>query len=147
MVGGDIDGGELRRVRVLIRHTVDCLDLKAVLGVGLQVADCHAPLRQTQVARRDFYIVVAARAHAALGQALLADDVVEDVVAAARVTRLAPLQDEVGLIDVGDDAAWRRGDGCGGRKKKKKRGRKQCQFISIQIRFIGMTEVLTKQQY
>lgn len=117
LVGGDVDGGELRRVRVLIRHAVDGLDLKAVLGVGLQVSDRHAPLRQAQVARRDVYIVVAARAHAALGQALLADDVVEYVVAAARVTRLAPLQDQVGLVDVGDDVARGRGNGCGRNKR------------------------------
>jgi hypothetical protein len=72
------------------------------------------------VARRDVHVVVAARAHATLRQALFADDVVEDVTSTARVARLAPLQDQGGLIDVGDDAARCRGDGCGGRKEEEK---------------------------
>lgn len=120
LVGGNVDGGELRRVWALIRHAVDSLDLKAVLGVCLQVADRHTTLCQAQVARRDVHIVIAARAHATLRQALLADDVVKDVTSTARVAWLTPLQDQGGLIDVGDDAARRRGDGCGGRKEEEK---------------------------
>ena len=120
LVGGDVDGGELRGVGALVGHAVHCLDLKAVLRVRLQVAHGDAPLHQAQVTRRDLHVVVAARAHAALGQALLADDVVEDVVAAAGVARVAPLQHQRGLVDVGDDAArgrWNRWveEGGGGR--------------------------------
>ena len=110
LVGGDVDGVELRRVRAPGGHAVDRLDLEAVLGVGLQVPDGHAALGQAQVARGDVHVVVAARAHAALGRALLADDVVEDVLAAARVARLAPLQHQGGLVDVGDDVARGGGD-------------------------------------
>ena len=109
MVGGDVDGGELRSVGALVGHAVHRLDLEAVLRVRLQVAHGHAALHQAQVARRDLHVVVAAGAHAALRQALLADDVVEDVVAAARLARVAPLQHQRGLVDVGDDAARGRG--------------------------------------
>jgi len=118
LVGGDVDGGELRGVRALVGHAVHRLDLEAVLRVRLQVAHGDAPLHQAQVARRDLHVVVAAGAHAALGQALLADDVVEDVVAAARVERVAPLQHQRGLVDVGDDAAGGRRNRWGGRKGK-----------------------------
>lgn len=82
--------------------------------MGLQVAHGDAALGQPEVARRDVHVVVAARAHASLGEALLADDVVEDVVAAAQVARVAPLQHQRGLVHAGDDVARRGGHGCGG---------------------------------
>lgn len=122
LIGGDVDRGELRRVRALVGHAVDRLDLEAVLRVGLEVAHGHAALGQPQVARRDVHVVVAPRAHAALGQALLADDVVEDVVAAAQVARVAPLQHQRGLVHAGDDVARRRGNGCGGEGEKRVSG-------------------------
>lgn len=64
----------------------------------LQVADGHAALGQAEVARRDVNVVVTPRAHSPLGQALLTDDVVEDVFAAAHLTRLAPFQHERGFV-------------------------------------------------
>lgn len=75
--------------------------------MGLQVAHSNASLGQPEVSRRDVHIVVAARAHAPLGQALLADDVVEDVVAAAQVAGIAPFQDQRGLVHDGDNVARR----------------------------------------
>lgn len=121
LIGGDVDRRELRRVGALVRNAVDRLDLEAVLRVGLQVAHGDAALGQPEVTRRDVHVVVAARAQAPLGQALLADDVVEDVVAAAQVARVAPLQDQRGLVHAGDDVARRGGHGCereGGRETK-----------------------------
>lgn len=105
LIGGDIDRGKLWRVWALVRNAVDRLDLEAVLRVGLQVAHGNSALGQPEVSRRDVHVVVAARAHAPLGQALLADDVVEDVVTAAQVARVAPLQDQRGLVHAGDDVA------------------------------------------
>lgn len=60
LVSGDVHCGELRCVGALVGNTIDCLDLKAVLRVGLQVTDRYATLGQAQVARRDVDIVVTA---------------------------------------------------------------------------------------
>lgn len=91
LVCSDVHGREMRCVRALVRHSIDSLDLETVLCVGLQVTDSYSALGQPQVAGRDIHVVVAPRAHPSLWQTLFADDVVEDVVTAAQVTRLAPL--------------------------------------------------------
>lgn len=119
LIRGDVDCGELRRVGALVGNTVDRLDLEAVLRVGLEVTDGHTALDQAQVAWRDVHVVVAPRAHSPLGQALLTDDVVEDVFAAAQVTWVAPFQHERGFVHTGDDTAWCGRNSC---KKRVKRG-------------------------
>lgn len=128
LICGDVHGGELGRIGALVGNAVDRLDLEAVLRVGLQVPDRHAPLGQSQVARRDVHVVVAARTHSPVGKALLTDDVVEDIVAATQVTRLAPLQHERGFVDAGDDAAWGRWNGCKRKDGMRKIGRNENAF-------------------
>ena len=114
LVGGDVDGRGLRGVRALGGDAVGRLDLEAVLRVRLQVADGDAALREAEVVRGDVHVVVAARAAAALRVALLADDVIEHVLAAAGVPGLAPLQDQRRLVHTRDDAPRGRWDRCGG---------------------------------
>lgn len=94
------------RVGALAGDAIHRLDLEGVLGVGHQVADVDASLSEAQLARHELHVVVAARAQPPLHAALLADDVVEQVIPPARVLWLAPLQHQRRLIHVGDDAAW-----------------------------------------
>jgi len=80
------------RVRALVGDAIHSLDLEGVLGVGHQVADVDATLGEAELARHELHVVVAAGAQAPLHAALLADDVVEQVIPPTRVLRLAPLQ-------------------------------------------------------
>lgn len=112
LVGGDVDGGVVRRGRVFPRHPVDSLDLEAVAGVSLQVPHHHLPLPHPQAARSDVHVVVAARARAPVAQTLLAHHVVDQVPPPARVLGFLPLQGQRGLVHAGYDVARGRGDGC-----------------------------------
>ena len=112
LVGGDVDSSVLRGGGALAGDAIDSLDLEAVAGVGLQVAHGHPPLRQAQASRGDVHVVVAAGADATLGDTLLTDDIVEQIVPPARVPWLSPLQDQGGLVYVGDDIPGGRGNGC-----------------------------------
>lgn len=114
LVGGDVHGGELRREGALVGDAVHGLDLEGVLGVGQQVADVDAGLRQAQLARRVLHVVPAAGAGAAARAAALTDDVVDEILAAPRVAGRGPLQHERGLVDTGDHGLGCRGDGWGG---------------------------------
>lgn len=103
----------LGRIGALIADAVDGLDLEGVERVGQQVADEDAGLGQARLPRREFHVVVAVRAvRLPVCAALLANDVVDHVIAAARLTRWVPLKDDRSLVDDGDDVAWRRGHTC-----------------------------------
>lgn len=98
LIGGDVDGDMLCRIRALIADCIDSLYLKAVQSVSQQVADEHPGLSQTQLFRNEVHVVVTMRAGASVSSALLADDVVADVVTAARFSRSVPLQDHRGFV-------------------------------------------------
>lgn len=84
----------LSGVGALVADAVDSLYLKAVERVGQQVADEHPGFRQAQLPRDEVHVVVAVGARAAVGAALLAHDVVDHIVAAARLPGGMPLQDD-----------------------------------------------------
>lgn len=112
LICGDVHSGELRCIRALVGNSIDRLDFKAILCVGLQVADHHATLRQAQVARGNVHVVITPRAHAPLRKALLTDDVIQDVFTATQVTRLTPFQDQRCFVHTGDDTARGRWNSC-----------------------------------
>lgn len=112
LVGGDVDGNMLRRVRALVADAVDSLDLKAVEGVRQQVADQHPAFSQAQLSRDEVHVVVAVGAGPSVGAALPAHDVVHDVAAAARLPGGVPLQDHRGLVDDRDHVPRAGGDAC-----------------------------------
>lgn len=105
LVGGDVDRNVLLREGALVGHSIDRLDLKGVGGVSPEVADEDAGVGEPQLAGHKVHVVVAAGAGAPVRAALLADDVVGDVVPAARLPRRVPLQDDGCLVDNGDDVA------------------------------------------
>jgi len=112
LVGGDVDCGIARRGGVFPRDPVDSLHLEAVAGVSLQVPHHHLPLPQTQPARSDVHVVVAACAGAPIPQALLTHHVVDEVAPPAGVHGVLPLQGQRGLVHAGYNVARPRGDCC-----------------------------------
>lgn len=93
----------LRRVRAPIAHSIDSLYFKAVESVRPEVADEHPGVSQTQLPRDEVHVVVAVGAGATVGPALFANDVVDDVFAAARLPGRMPLQDHRRFVHYGDD--------------------------------------------
>lgn len=108
----------LGRVRALVADAVDGLDLEAVEGVGPQVADEHPGLLQTQLSGNKVHIVVAVRAGTPVGAALLADNVVDDVLAAAHLPGGVPLEDHRGFIHDGDHVPGAGWNACGHEGKR-----------------------------
>lgn len=92
LVGGDVDRGILRRVGALVRHAIDGLHLEGVLRVSQKVADVDPGLGQAQLAGQELNVVAAAGAATAAAAAAFADNIVDDVLAAAGVPRWEPLQ-------------------------------------------------------
>lgn len=113
LVGGDVDRRELRGEGALVGDAVHSLDLKGVLGVGQEVADVDARLRQAQLARRELHVVPAAGAGPPARAAALADDVINQILPAPRVPGRAPLQHQGSLVHARDDRLGGGGDGCG----------------------------------
>ena len=114
LVSRDVNGHVLGRVGTLVAYSVDGLDFKSVERVGQQVADEGARLRQAHLPRHKIHVVVAVRAvRLPVGAAFLAHNVVDHIVATARLARGVPLQDHRRLVDDGDDVARCRGDTCG----------------------------------
>lgn len=97
----------------LVGHAIDGLDLEGVGGVSPEVADEDAGVGEPQLAGHKVHVVVAAGAGAPVRAALLAHDVVGDIVPAARLPRRVPLQDDGRLVDDGDDVAGAGRDTCG----------------------------------
>lgn len=128
LVGGDVDRDMLRRIRALVADAVDSLDLKAVEGMRQQVADEHPRFGQAQLSRDEVYIVVAVGAGPSVSTALLADDVVHDITAAAGLPGRVPLEDHRGLVDDGDDVPRAGGDACRqkGRRDSPRAAGKSC---------------------
>lgn len=113
LVGGDVDGNMLWREGALVGNPVDSLDLEGVGGVRPQAADEDPGLRQPQLPGDEVHIVIAAGAGASVRAALLADDVVGDVIPTPCLPRRVPLQDDGRLVDDGDDIAGAGRDTCG----------------------------------
>lgn len=120
LVGGDVYGDVLSGIWTLVADAVDSLYLKAVERVGQQVADEHPGVRQAQLARDKVHVFVTVRAGAPVSAALLAHDVVNHVVAAARLSGGVPLKDDRGLVNDGNHVARAGRDTCAHQKKKKK---------------------------
>lgn len=92
LIGRDVDRGKLGVLKTFAGDAIDRLDFKGILGVGHQVANVDVPLGQTELAGDKLHVVVATHAQPALHATLLADDVVQQVIPPARVSRFAPLQ-------------------------------------------------------
>lgn len=110
MVGGDVHGDVLGWEGALVGNPIDRLDLKGVGCVCPEAADEDAGLCQPQLSGHKLHVVVAAGAGTPVCPALLADNVVSDIIPASCLPWWVPLQDDGGLIDNGDDVAWTRGD-------------------------------------
>jgi len=123
LVGGDVHRCEVRGEGALVGDAVHRLDLEGVLGVGQQIADVDAGLRQAQLAWGELHVVPTTRARPTAGAAALADDVVHQVLPAPRVPRRGPLQHQRGLVYAGDDGLGGRRDGCKGNRQKGVRAR------------------------
>lgn len=110
MVGGDVHGDVLGWEGALVGNPVDRLDLKGVRRVCPEAADEDTGLCQPKLSGHKVHVVVTAGAGTPVRPALLADDVVSDIIPASRLPRWVPLQDDGGLVDDGDDVAWTGGD-------------------------------------
>lgn len=128
MVGGDGDGGVLPHLGRQRRHTVLRLDLEGVVGVCQQVGHRHRGVVEAGGSGQEAHVAsaglaalsptaattAAAAAVGAAAAATLAQHREGDVPAAAAVLRPAPVQDDRGLVDGGDDVprcrrrTWRR---------------------------------------
>lgn len=82
LVGGDVDRRELGREGALVSDAVHRLYLKSILGVGQQVADVDALLGQAKLAWCELDVVPAPGACPPARTAALANDVVDQVLAA-----------------------------------------------------------------
>lgn len=105
LVGRDVDGDVLRWEGALVGNPIDGLDLEGVGRVCPQAADEDPGPREPQLPGDKVHVVIAAGAGASVRAALLADDVVGDIVPTARLPRRVPLQDDGRLVDDGDDVA------------------------------------------
>lgn len=114
MVGGDGDGGVLPHLGRQRRHAVLRLDLEGVVGVRQQVGHRHRGVVEAGGSGQEAHVASAglaalspaAAAAAAVdgaAAATLAQHGEGDVPAAAAVLRPAPVQDDRGLVDGGDD--------------------------------------------
>lgn len=88
----------LWRKRTLVRHSIDGLNLKGVLGVSQQVADADPGVRQTQLPRHELDVVSTTGAATPPAVAAFTDDVVDEVFATAALQWWAPLQRHRGFI-------------------------------------------------
>lgn len=113
LVGGDVYRDMLGRVWAPIADSIDSLNLEAIEGVSQQVADEHPGLSESQLSRDKLHVVIAVGAGAPVSSALLAHDVVDHVIAAARLPGRVPLQDHWSLIHNGDNIPRTRWHTCG----------------------------------
>lgn len=112
LIGCDVDRHVLLWEGALVGNPIDSLDLKGVGRVCPQVADEDPGLRQPQLPGDKVHVVIAAGAGASVRPALLADDVVGDIVPTPCLSWRVPLQDDGCLVDDGDDVAGTRWDTC-----------------------------------
>lgn len=74
--------------------------------MGPQTADEHSGFGQAVLPWHKLHILVTAGAQLAVVVALLADDVVHDVVTPANITWRVPLKDNGRLVHAGDHIPW-----------------------------------------
>lgn len=111
LAGANIDGGIMGCFWTQFRHQVDSLDLKGVLHTGQEVGDLHATFCQAHLARFELYAVPTAHARPrGPCRAHFADDIEENVLAAAQVLGEAPGQEHVGANDFIAKVTRSRGD-------------------------------------
>lgn len=115
LVGCDGDGGVLPHFGRQRRHAVLRLDLEGVVGVRQQVGHCHRCVVEAGGSGQEAHVAsagLAALRSGAVGAAATAATLAQhgegDVPAAAAVLRPAPVQDDRGLVDGGDDVPRRR---------------------------------------
>ena len=106
LVGGDVDGRVLGGVRALVGHAVHSLYFEGVLGVGQEVADVDAAVRQTQLTWDKLHIVSTAGAAPPPTATTLTYYVVDNIFSATALLGGAPLQPQRGLIHYGDHVLW-----------------------------------------
>lgn len=107
LVSGDADSSELPGEAAERRDAVERVDLEGVVGVCQQVHHGDRGVGEAALPRQEAHVVAAGLAvPAAATAAFLADDVEGDVLPAPRVQGPAPVQDNGGLVDVGDDVSW-----------------------------------------
>lgn len=103
LVGGNVDRCILWWIRTLVRHPVNGLYFKGVLGVSKEVADVDTGVSQAQLTRNKLDIVSAPGAATPPAAAALTYDVVDHIFSATTLLRWVPLQPQRGLIHYGDD--------------------------------------------
>lgn len=110
LVGGDADGSKLPGQGTEVGDAVDGVDLEGVVGVCQQVHHGDGGVGEAALPWQEPHGAAARLALPPATPALLADDVEGDVLPAPRVQRPAPVQDDRGLVDVGDHVSrgrWR----------------------------------------
>lgn len=106
LVGGDVDRRVLWWIRTLVRHSIDSLYFKGVLGVSQEVTDVDWGVRQSQLTRDKLHVVSTAGAAPPPTATALTYDVVDNIFSSTTLVRWAPLQPQRGLIHYGDDVLW-----------------------------------------
>lgn len=106
LVGGNVDRCVLWRIRTLVRHSIDSLYFKGVLGVSQEVADVDSGVGQSQLTWDKLHVVSTAGAAAPPAATALTYDVVDHIFSAAALLWWTPLQSQRGLIHYGDDILW-----------------------------------------
>lgn len=90
-------------------HAVNGLQQEAVVGVRLQVGHHHGGVRQADAARQKAYVGAAFLQAPSIWQDPLAQDVVAHILPATRFHGDGPLEEDAGLVDIGDGVTWSRG--------------------------------------
>lgn len=107
MARGDVNTFAGGLLGAEVRNAIESLDGEGVRGVRLQAQHLHPATQQAFLRRAVAHGVSAGNARALGRPAVRAPDGVVQVCSAAVFQRLVPLQDECGVIHVGDDASRR----------------------------------------
>lgn len=106
LVGGNVDRCVLWWIRTLVRHSIDGLYFKSVLGVSKEVTDVDTGVSQAQLTWNKLDIVSAPGAATPPTATALTYDVVDHIFSTTTLLRRVPLQPQWGLIHYGDDILW-----------------------------------------
>lgn len=98
----------LGRIRALVGDAVDRLDLKGVDSVCQQVTDEDSGFGQSQLPGLKLHVIITMRAGTTVRLAFLTNNIIHDIITAARLAWRVPLQSHGGLVYNGDDVSWSR---------------------------------------